>query len=719
MIQRLGRAQLVTLVGPPGSGKSRLGVEVGTRLASRSGADVRFVALASVSDEREVAGAVAAALEVAEEPGSAVEETLLADLRSAELLLVLDNCEHVVGTVAALLDRVLSSCPGVRVLATSRISLALPGEQLFRVLPLDEESAVELFVDRVGLVTGHVFDDADRERAARICRRLDCLPLAVELAAPWARVLTPADILQRLDTTLPLVSGTASAIAHQQTMEATIAWSCRLLSPREQLLFDRLSVFVDGFGLDAAEAVADTGTELLAQLTALVDHSLVLAEPDDQGAMRYRMLEPVRQYAAAALADGEEADVVRRRHAEHYLAVARRCDDGLGGPNGSVFVDTLRREEGNLMAAVSWARRQPSDLALRLVTRLASYWSYGGYVRDARTRVEGLLEQGASPRLRATVLFRLGRLAYRQSDYDAARAYHQEQLSLARDLGDELDAARALRSLGLVVSALGDTSLGVDLSEQSISLFRAHGDAHGQAWVLNGLGVIHYSAGDVERGAQAQRAALALAGSDHIALAARAHLGLAFAAAVVGDAATHRRELDVGLVGLRTVGGLTGNADWMWAASNLAASEGRVRAALRLAGAARALGRLGSTLPPVVDELCSAAIERAEDQVGERTAERLMSQGTTMTTDELLTEALALPSAADRPLSNREIEVAELVGRGLGNEEIAKALFISRRTVESHQEHIRQKLDLTSRYEIMAWALANRLEREGTAAGSG
>lgn len=722
VIRRLEHAWLVTLIGPPGSGKSRLSVEVGAELAVRSDADVRVIALASVSDEREVAGAVAAGLGVVEEPGTPVEDSLVAHLRSADLLLVLDNCEHVVAAAAELVDRVLTDCPGVRVLATSRISLALPGEQLFRVQPLDEDSAVELFVDRSGLVTDRVFDDADRQHVAAICRRLDCLPLAVELAAPWTRVLAPDGILQRLDTALPLLSGTTGVLTHQRTMEATIAWSCRLLSAREQLLFDRLSVFVGGFDFDAVEAVAGTGSDLLGQLTALVDHSLVLAEPNSPGAMRYRMLEPVREYGGVGLADRGETDAIRGRHAEHYLAVVRRCDAGLGGPDGLLCFDVLGREEGNLMAALSWARRRPSDLALRFVTLLGRYWGHRGYVRDARERVEGLLEHGApSPRLRAAALFRLGQLAYRQSDYAAACSYYRGQLCLMSDLGDERGRAQGLRGLAQAVSAGGDARLAVDLCEQSLELFRALGDTYGQAWVLSALGLVHYAAGEVGRGAEVQRTALKLLETtgELTALAGRAHLGLAFAAAVTGDAATHRTELKSVIEILRCVGGLAGDQDWMWASSTLAASEGRVLAALRLAGAANALGSLGSAMPPVADDLSRSAVERAAEQVGARAAARLMSQGAAMTVDDLTMEALAPPTAADRPLSSREIEVAELIGRGLGNEEIARELFISRRTVESHQEHLKQKLDLPSRYEIMAWALANRLEREGASEESG
>ena len=280
--------RLVTLVGAPGCGKTRLGLEVGHRLAERFPAGVGFVELAPVGDGCLVASAVAAGLGIDDRPGRSAEDALIEELSSTGLLVVLDNCEHVVGAVAALVARLLDGCPSLRVLATSRTALGLSGEQVWRVPPLGLAPAVELFRDRAGLSAHRVGPDPSSARVIEeICRRLDGLPLAIELAAAWSRVLTPTEILDRLEPALALLrSHVRDASPRQQTMEATLDWSYQLLEPAEQLLFEQLSVFAGGFDFEAAQALVPGG-DVLDGLASLVDSSLVLADPAS-GKMRYR-----------------------------------------------------------------------------------------------------------------------------------------------------------------------------------------------------------------------------------------------------------------------------------------------------------------------------------------------------------------------------------------------------------------------------------------------
>jgi predicted ATPase/DNA-binding SARP family transcriptional activator/DNA-binding CsgD family transcriptional regulator len=660
--------RLVTIAGPPGAGKTRLSREVAARIGSRFTDGVVLVELASTS----------------------VQAALAELTDDAEQLVILDNCEHVVDAARSAAERILATNPAARVLTTSRVPLGAAGEQLFRLPQLAAGSAIELFSDRAALVAG---PPVDQSAVDEICRKLDGLPLAIELAAAWSRVLSPRQILERLAPLLQETDG---------TMRAALDWSYHLLSPPQQLLFERVSVFVGGFDLAAVEVVADLGDDLLGALTGLVDHSLVLTDRLPDGRIRYRLLEPVRQYAASIL--GEEQSV-RARHAAHYLTVAQRRDSDLHGSDRAAAVIELQRDEGNLLAALGWARSQPSDLGLRMCTALAYFWEHRGYVNDGRARLEEFLDRGDST-LRAVALARLGRLAWRQRDYGAARLAYQESLALYRQLGDEPGTARALRNLALAAAATGETAEAVELCEQSIAMFRRLGDEQGHGWTLSVLGLAHCEAGAWPAAARSFRGALELGRSTGgAALTVAGRLGTAYSAAVAGDVRTHRDQLTAIVAELRKASGLIEDPEWLWASTSLAASEGRALAALRLAGAATALSRRGGRMSDTTTIYCDAIVDRLRQQVGARVADRLMAAGRQLTQDELMAEALAPPTPTDKPLTGRELEVAELAGQGLNNEQIASALVISRRTVESHLEHIRHKLDLASRYEIVAWAL--------------
>lgn len=704
--EQLGEARLVTLVGAPGVGKTRLAVELG--------GDGRFVALASVGEPGGVPAAFASVLGFAQETGSTITDMITEKLADSETLLVVDNCEHVAPAVADLAHRLLQDCPGTRVLATSRVPLGVAGERLFRVSPLDADAALALFIDRAEIVRpGSEPDDAERRDAERICRRLDRIPLAIELVAAWNRVLTPIQILHRLDSVLPMLTSTDSVgrDQRQRTMEATVAWSHRLLTPAQQELFERLSVFSGGFDFDAAESVA--GAEgLLVDLTALVDHSLVLADPTG-GAMRYRLLEPVREFGESTLARRVgEPDRTRARHAETYLRFARRCDVGLRRGDRSRHLREMCREEGNLFAALAWTRRNDLDEALQLATAVAYFCELRGLVNDGRAWLSELLESGAGDeQTRGQALARLGRLAWRQWDNDCARKSYEECLLIARELGDATAVASGLRNLALVECAVGNSDRARELCAQSITLHAQQGDDLGQGWAWTVLGLAEAAAARWSDCDRACRRALEVdLAQPSAALEATARLGIAFAAANTGDAATHRSQLRVVLAGIREVQGLVDDPDWLWAASALAVNEGRFRAGLRLAGAARAVGARGSNMPSTMMDFCESAVRRGREALGGRCADRLAAQGTAMTAEQLIAEASAEPTDADRPPSRREREVAELVGDGLTNEQIATELVVSRRTVESHVESLKRKLDLGGRNEIMAWVLARRFE---------
>ncbi len=704
--------RLVTLVGAPGCGKTRLALEVGRRLADRYPAGVRFVELAPVGEGCPVAPAVAAALGIDDQSHATAEEALIEELSPEALLLMLDNCEHLLDGVGALVSKLLDGCPSLRVLATSRTALGLNGEQVWRVPPLGLGPTVELFRDRAGLSAhGDGFEPSRAHAIEEICRRLDGLPLAIELAAAWNRVLTPAEILDRLEPALPLLrSHVRDASPRQRTMEATIDWSYQLLQPAERSLFERLSVFAGGFDFEAAQALVP-GEEILDGLASLVDSSLVLAEPTSEK-MRYRLLEPVRQCAETRLAARSEREGTRRRHAEHYLGVALRSETALRTSDAGAVLAQLEEEDANFRVALRWARDQPDDLGLRLCTALAPSWAIRGRVNEGRAWMEEMLRRRPGTndvRLQASGLARASRLAWRQRDYPATRALLDESLALDRRLDNPLGVARRLRSLALVAMAQGDLDEAERVCQQSVSLFRRHGDPYGLGLALAFLGMTLQIAGDTARADPCEREALELNRSTGSITGSIYSLGsMAFGAVAAGDIARLRAHVTEVIGLLRRLGGKHEDPGWLWwTGVALASGEGRYRSALRLAGAADASTRRdGLQLHEPLRRQVQPWLDRARAQVGPIEAHQLGGEGSRLSPDELMDEALR---EADRgrngPLSARELEVADLVAQGLTNREIAQRLIISPRTVESHIEHIKAKLGLGRRTRIAAWAL--------------
>jgi DNA-binding CsgD family transcriptional regulator len=423
------------------------------------------------------------------------------------------------------------------------------------------------------------------------------------------------------------------------------------------------------------------------------------------GTTRYRLLEPVRQCGAARLAAGGDEAAVRRRHAERCLGVAVRCDAGLRGEGRAVALERARRDEGNLLLALEWTRVHDAEMALRLCTALAPFWELWGRVNEGRRRLEQMLDTGVGDRgLRATALARAGRLAWRQRDYLDARRMLQDSLAIKRELGDELGVGRRLCGLALVSLTEGDTDAAVGLCEQGIERFRAHGDAHGEIWALIFLGLARYVAGDGSLGDETLDEAMTLGRrSGEVAATAYGLLYRCYGAYVAGDAPAERRHFVGALAAMRQAGGIVEEPDWLWAGTSLALTEGRVETALRLAGGAEALSRWGgSHMNEQFVGHVEPRIERAVGDVGPAAADRLRAEGARMAFADLLAEATAEPS---HRLTTREREVAELVSKGLTNAQVAERLFISRRTVETHVEHVKQKLGVATRAEVVAWVV--------------
>ena len=712
LLGSLDHERLVSLVGAPGCGKTRLVVEAAAHLAPSFLGGVRFVELASIADPLALAAAVAEAADVPEEAGRPVDETLVESLRAASpTLLVLDNCEHLVDGVAALVQRLVSACPPLRVMTTSRLALGLPGERVWSLGPLDPDAAAALFADRAQRAAGDFRPEDERAFVERICAQLDGLPLAIELVAAWTRVLSARQIRDRLEATLPwLASGARGRTPRHETMTATVDWSYRLLDPPVQRLFDRLSVFAGGFDLEAVEAVAGSpveGDDVLDELTTLIDHSLVVASGGGGGeSRRYRLLEPVRQCGLALLAASGEQDAVRRRHADHYLAIARDFEiwDVLDAKAANQL-QRLRQDEGNLLAVRDWARIHAPDLLLPVTQVFGALWERGSHVGEGQAWLDDLLaDDTIDPALRVRVLLWTARLAWRERRYDDATRALDESCALAGPTADPSTRAIQLHTRATIANSLGDVDTALRASQEAVAIARRCDHPNMLAAGLVTLAWAFYAAGDGPSGDEQLRLILddgRQAASGH--LEGQVHFGLQYGAFLAGDPARQRTHLVEALRASHR-DALVERYAWLGSCGMMAATERRFPAALRLFGGASSPRWGGSRHGTSPDSPVVALFQQAWDAVGPERAQRLLAEGAAMSWDALVGEALAETVDA-APLTARESEIADLVADGLTNAEIAERLAISRRTVDAHLDHIRRKLGLRGRRQIVVWAL--------------
>lgn len=515
-----GRPRLVMLTGAGGNGKTRLAQEAGHALAGRFRDGAWWADLVPVADGAEIAAAVARALGVEETPGRHAEDALIEHLAGRQTLLILDNCEHVVAAAAALIAHLLSHCPDVRVLATGREALGVPGEQAYRVAPLptpDEGRsltpetlgkypAVALFVERAAQhQPGFRLTAENAPAIAHICRRLDGIPLALELAAARVTTLTVGQIADRLDDRFRLLrGGLRTARPRQQTLQASMDWSYDLLTPDEQTLFRRLAVFAGGWTLDAAEAIwnaeGDCVTsdrkgrpyEVVDLLARLVDKSLVVVSEAPDGA-RYGFLETILAYARQRLADPAEAATAAGAHLAYYLRLAQCAEAALRGPQMHDWLARLAREHDNLRAALAWALAAGADAArrlagLRLAAALEIFWYTLGSGREGQRWLEAALAHAPADAPVAVIArahAAAGTMAWLLDNFDAAVAQHQAALAGYRSIGDSRGAAWALSNLAVCVNEQSDPGRALALYAEAADLARAAGARWEQALILN------------------------------------------------------------------------------------------------------------------------------------------------------------------------------------------------------------------------------------------
>jgi predicted ATPase/class 3 adenylate cyclase len=603
--------RLLTLLGMGGLGKSRLSLQAAAEVLDDYPDGVWFVELAPLSDPRSVPQAVASVLGVKEEAGGAVLDALLRFLRDKTLLLVLDNCEHVVQACAELARQVLQSAPRVKLLASSRDALQTAGETVIHVPPLAapdagatispatlaQIDAVRLFIDRASAAQPSFrVTDKNAAAVAAICRRLDGIPLALELAAARTRALSVEAIAARLDDRFKLlVSGDRTVLPRQRTLRALIDWSYDLLSAPERRLFARLSVFAGGWSLEAAEAVGadgeDDASAVLDLLVQLVEKSLVLA--DIEGG-RYRMLDTVRQYAHERLAECGDAPAASERHLAVYLALAEQARARLAGPEQPDWLARLDAERDNLLAAHGWALRSPQGgvAGLRLVFALRPYLIQRGLlILGHRLAVEALAHPQAAARdlARCQALHVAGQLCCFLGRYAEAVEHLRESLAIAEEIGDTGRVMSVQQPLGMALHGLGDLDGARHYFEQAVRLAEQGGQPRPLAAAVNALAQFHRAAGDDAQARPLYDRVLVLARQlgDPLAIAI-AQLNLAMVAIGAGESPAARAGL-LDVLNVMAAGGADPVAQSVIeVCAGLAASAGDAPTAARLFGFAEA-----------------------------------------------------------------------------------------------------------------------------------
>jgi predicted ATPase/class 3 adenylate cyclase len=631
--------RVVTLTGAGGTGKTRIGLQVAAEVVDEFPDGVFFVGLAPLLDPALLLPTVAHSFGLGESSAQPLERALAEHLRDKRVLLLLDNFEQLLAA-APVVSGLLSMSPELKVIVTSRASLRISAEHEYPVPPLllpDRErppeprllsqyEALMLFVERAQSVRPDFELTQENSLAvSEICHRLDGLPLPIELAAARVKILPPQAILERLEQRLDLLTGGARDLPlRQQTLRGTIDWSYELLRPGEQKLFARLAAFVGGRSLDAVDAVcteADDGAGLLDAVAALVDNNL-LKRADDSEESRFLMLETLHEYATERLEESGEAESVRRRHAEYFLALAEQAETELGGLGQVEWLDRLDREHDNFRAALTWAARHgEAELELRLTGALRGFWRIRGHLSEGRRWLEGALSRpaGQSAPARAKALYAASVLALRQGEHATAAALAREGLGMYEGLGDKAGAARVLHVLGSVAVGERDFGEARRVFERSEALAREAGNTSLLATTVVDLGDVALNEGDYERAAQLFEESLELfreLGDKDGAAVALYNLGSTALYQERFDTAA--RLFEESLTLFRELGYREGIAYCLEGLAAAAAARGNATAAARLLGAADALGdELGTALEPAERDRHERTAAAVRKQLGE------------------------------------------------------------------------------------------------------
>ena len=661
----LSTARLLTLTGTGGCGKTRLALQTAAEILDEYPNGVWLIEFAPVADPALVPQVVASTLGVREQPGHELTETLITRLREQRALLIMDNCEHLVTACARLADAVLRTCADVHILATSREALNVSGEVSYRVpslgLPHEGDTdklhaiagsdAVQLFIDRAQLARPEfALNETNASAVAEVCRRLDGIPLAIELAAARVRMMPPGEILDRLKDRFRLLTlGGRTAPSRHQALQATVEWSYRLLSESEQILFNRLSVFAGGFSLDAAEAVcAGDGLaddHILDLLSALVDKSLVVVGEDSGGRSRYMLLETLREYGRERL---EKAAVgeTRTRHATYFRGAALEAEAQLTGPEQATSLRQLEDDHDNLRAALQWlVDANENELALSLASTLVQFWLMHGHLTEGRRWFAGRIAgSSARPAIRAKALLGQGSLAWRQADYLVATSSTEASLAIWRELGDKAGIVQALNILGAIFKEQEDAPAALAYFEESLALAREANDRRAIARALNNLGALAFDRGDYGAARLFYLESLALKKE----IGARSQIAITTfnLAEVLLEQADHEgawSRYEDSLLVFRELGDQVMLGACFDGFSALAAAHGQPERALRLAGAAESQRKeVGSIVHPAGRTKQGSRLALSRQLLGPAAAAIAFKDGSEMALDDAVAEALAV-----------------------------------------------------------------------------
>lgn len=727
----LGSARLLTLTGSPGSGKTRLALEA-ARLHAPRHADGAFpVEVAGLGEGRMLAETIAVAVGAHDSQTGQALDAVIRRLANADALLIVDNCEHLIEACAEAIDRILRRCETVTVLATSREALRIDGESVWSVptlsLPKADASpavvarsdAVQLFVERAKQASpGFALTRENIALVASICRRLDGLPLALELAAARLGSMDLAQIAEQLDDRFRfLTAGFRTAPLRQRTLRAAIDWSFDVLTAAESQLLSRCSVFAGGFDVAAAEAVCEGGAVVKSHVTdllgRLVDKSLLAADKGGTARGRYRLLESLRAYGVDRLREAGELEASRRRHAEHFARV-----EWTGFESSESWVPRLRAEVDNLREALAWSRNADRELHLRLAVPFGSFSNAAGFVSEGVAWLEPALAGGAGSSDLAWRAYEiLSLLEWRHADFDAAERYAAAAVAEARSHGDDLVLGRVLGSHAFVKIG-AERFAGIQgMVDEMLRIAKRHEDQLLEADALCYLGLMHAHGEELDLACDLLLRSAALeeaAGRNEVNIQFNV-LGWLYlrkkdpvkARPLIARALEYRLRRDL-------VADLASSFD---AAAELASAEAAPERAMRLKGAADALrDRFGSVPPSLALASRARWVPRVERTLG-KTANKAWLEGRVLSVEEAAAYALApriappprTAGAGEPALSGREFEIAGLVATGMSNAEIAGRLKVSRRTIDAHLDHIRDKLGARSRVDVATWMTSRSL----------
>ncbi len=731
--QIFNRTRLLTLVGIGGVGKTRLALEIAREELGACSDGVWLVDLVPLTAPDQIPHAVGLVLGVREDPRRSPLDHLVRSLRGRQMLLILDNCEHLVAGCAALTEQLLRNCPALRILTTSREPLRVAGERVWRVPPLtlpvqatnraarrsDVQSEAErLLIERAtAFRSDFQVSAANAVAVAGVCHRLGGIPLALELAAAQLVVLSAEQLVSRLDDHAGIaLSGGRTAPARQQTLQSAFDWSYGLLLEGERRLFDRLAVFSGSWQLDAAEQVCADGepdVSILHRLAQLVTKSLVTAEERDR-VMRFQLLEPVRQYALKHLQAGGDDAELRTRHLVHYLALAEQADPQFWRGEHARWFRRFDRELGNVRAALAWSLsgdETRAELGLRLASALWRYWDLRGYLSEAQGWLVRLLDRVKEPNaVRARGLAVAGYFVAMRGLPEAA-SLCESGVEIARRLGSGPDLLDPLMLYGLVMLFSGRTDDSAPLWAESMALGKRHASAVHYGASTYWHGELAWSRGDYSQ-AEAWYEESRLIASEIGSSWSEAH-----SLEALGRLAFRRGQLDRAEALLRRSLELRHDLEdarsLPWSLEVLgwiAAARRQAQRAARLLGAAEALGEtVGGSLPVTWQTDHQHAVEGAG--LAGSASESAWWAGRSMSVDEAV--AFALDTGGDRSdaiaiLTPRERQVVALIARGLSNRQIAEELVVTKYTADRHVSNILGKLGLSARTQIVAWAFEQR-----------